>query len=155
MRNDVAAADLYLEDFTVGSLREFGDASLTQAEIVEYATRYDPQYFHVDPEKARDGPFGGLVASGWQTCGVLMRLMVDEFIPAEASLGSPGVDAIRWPNPVRPGDRLRVRVMVLEARRSKSKPDRGIVESHVEMLNQNGQTVLTMKTVMLVLARPA
>lgn len=150
------ADDLYLEDFAVGSLYEFGDATLSEAEIIDYAQRYDPQYFHTDVERAKGGPFGGLVASGWQTCGVLMRLMVDNgFIPAKASLGSPGVDAVRWPHPVRPGDRLRVRAMVLEARRSKSKPDRGIVESHVEMLNQRDETVLTMKTVLLVLARPS
>lgn len=148
-----ATDDRYLEDYLVGSLHEFGDVLVDEAEVIAFAKAYDPQYFHTDPERAKQGPFHGLITSGWQTCAFLMRILVDHFIPGEASLGSPGVDAVRWANPVRPGDRLRARVMVIESRRSRSKPDRGIVECHCEVLNQDGLSVLTLKSVMLVLAR--
>lgn len=145
----------YLEDYRVGALEEFGDFLVDEAEVIDFARKYDPQYLHIDRERAEDGPFGGLVASGWQTCSIFMRMMVDHFIPTRASLGSPGVDAIRWPKPVRPGDRLRARVIIIESRRSQSKPDRGIVECHAELVNQNDQTVLTIKTVLMVRAREA
>lgn len=145
--------DRYFEDYQVGAVDTFGDVLIDEAEVIDFASKYDPQYFHTDPARAKDGPFGGIVASGWHTCGILMRLLVDYVLPTHASLGSPGVDAIRWPNPVRPGDRLRAKVMVIEARRSKSKPDRGIVESHAELLNQKGETVLTLKSVSLIRAR--
>lgn len=145
--------DRYLEDYLVGSLHAFGEVLVDEAEVIAFAKAYDPQYFHIDPEAAKAGPFGGLIASGWQTCGYLMRMMVDHFIPGPASLGSPGIEAVRWPNPVRPGDRLSAKVMVIESRRSQSKPDRGVVECHCEVVNQDGVSVLTMKSVILVLAR--
>jgi acyl dehydratase len=111
---------------------------------VEFARRYDPQYFHIDPELAVDGPFGGLIASGWQTGAVVMRLFVDHYLAQAASLGSPGMDEIRWLRPVRPGDSLRIRVTVLESRISRSKPDRGIVKASIEAFNQRDELVATM-----------
>lgn len=147
------AESRFLEDYLVGSLHEFGDALVDEAEVIAFARAYDPQYFHTDPQAAKAGPFGGLIASGWHTCGLFMRMLVDHFVPGSASLGSPGVDAIRWPHPVRPGDRLSAKVLVIEARRSQSKPDRGVVECHGELVNQDGVTVLTIKNVMLIKAR--
>src|SRR5512143_1867187 len=121
---------LHWEDFPVGRVRELGpSAPLTPEEIVEFARRYDPQPFHVDEAAGRASAFGGLVASGWQTCGIAMRLYVDAVLRRAASLGSPGVEKVRWTRPVRPGDALRLRVEVLEARPSESKPHVGLVRS--------------------------
>ncbi len=120
---------------------------------MEFARRYDPQPIHVDPEYAARGPFSGLIASGWHTAGVMMRLLADHFISHVASMASPGVDEIRWLIPVRPGDTLSIRVTVLETRRSRSKPDRGIVRSFVEVLNQNKEVVMSLKPVSMVKCR--
>src|SRR6202034_1508179 len=108
---------------------------------------------HPDPVAAKDGPYGGLIASGWQTIAKTMRLLVDHYVSPESGLGAVGVDEIRWPSPVRPGDTLHVRATVLEARRSKSKPDRGIVRSLAEVTNQNGETVLRLVGINFILAR--
>jgi acyl dehydratase len=135
----------FFEDFAPGQVYEFGDRTVTQSEIVEYARQFDPQPFHTDPEAARHSFYGGLIASGWHTVGMMMRMLVDHFVPRESAMGSPGIDELRWLKPVRPGDRLRVRVTVVEAKRSTSKPDRGIVRSINEVLNQNGETVLSMR----------
>lgn len=145
----------WFEDFTPGLVTEFGEYELTEAEIIDFARRYDPQPFHTDPEAAKQSNFGGLIASGWNTTAVMMRMLVDHYVPANASLGSPGIDEIRWLQPVRPGDRLRVRVTVQEATRSRSKPDRGVVRSLNEVLNQRGEVVMTMRGMMLMRARPA
>jgi acyl dehydratase len=126
---------------------------MSEAEIIAYAKEYDPQPFHVDPVGARNGPFGGLIASGWHTTSLTMRQLVDHWVSPESSLGSPGVDEIRWPYPVRPGDTLHVRATVLETRRSKSKPDRGIIRSLAEATNQNGDTVLRLIAANFILAR--
>ncbi len=134
----------WFEDYPVGEVAEFGDRLVTEAEIVEFAGRYDPQPFHIDAEAARDSIFGGLIASGWMTASCAMRMLVDHYISPQASLGSPGIDALRWLQPVRPGDRLRMRVTVLESRRSQSKPDRGSIRFHWELLRQDGTTVMTM-----------
>ncbi|HTU06299.1 MAG TPA: MaoC family dehydratase, partial [Trebonia sp.] len=123
------------------------------AEIIAFAKEYDPQPFHVDPVAAADGPFGGLIASGWHTSSVAMRQLVDHWISQESSLGSPGAEEMRWPSPVRPGDTLHVRATVLEARRSKSRPDRGIIRSLTEVTNQNGDTVLRLIATNFILAR--
>jgi acyl dehydratase len=108
---------------------------------------------HVDPAMAKEGPFGGIIASGWHTIGLMMRLFVDNFLPKNG-LAAPGIDEVRWPRPVRPGDTLRVRVTILEARRSRSKPDRGLVRGLVEVFNQHDEIVLTMKPMNLVRCRP-
>ncbi|OJY63456.1 MAG: acyl dehydratase [Rhodospirillales bacterium 70-18] len=149
----MAAPERWFEDFTPGLVSEFGDHEITEQEIIDFARRYDPQPFHTDPEAAKRSSFGGLIASGWNTVGVLMRMLVDHQVPANASLGSPGIDEIRWLKPVRPGDRLRARVTVQEATRSRSKPDRGVVRSLNEVLNQHGEVVMTMRGMMLLRAR--
>ena len=132
----------FFEDYTIGEVAEFGDYLITQEEIVSFAKAYDPQNFHTDPEAAKASSFGGLAASGWMTGAVVMRMMCDHFIPAVSAMGSPGLDQIRWPRPVRPGDRLRVRVTVLEARRSQSKPDRGVLLLRQEAINQDDKIVM-------------
>jgi acyl dehydratase len=134
----------YFEDFVPGSVHEFGPAVVDEAEIIEFARRYDPQRIHTDPEWARTGPFGGLIASGWHTAAITMRLLVDQYLPTTASLASPGIDELRWLRPVRPGDELRVRVTVMEARPSRSKPDRGLLRSRIEVLEADGSAVMTM-----------
>ena len=146
---------LYWEDFSPGRAFEHGPRRITREEIVAFAGRYDPQPFHLDDAAARDSIYGGLIASGWMTCGVLMRMLVDHVISPVASMGSPGVDELRWLRPVRPGDRLRARVTVLETRRSRSRPDRGIVRLHQEALNQDGEVVLSMRGMGLYKCRPA
>ena len=147
-------AQLYLEDFVPGSIREFGPAVVGEAEIIEFARRYDPQPIHTDPEWARTGPFGGLIASGWHTAAVAMRLLVDQYLPTAASLASPGIDELRWLRPVRPGDELRVRVTVIESRPSRSKPDRGLLRSRIEVLEPDGSAVMTMIGMNIVRRRP-
>ena len=144
----------YFEDYVPGTIHDCGSVSLSQAEIISFASQYDPQPFHVDPVAAAAGPFGGLVASGWHTTAVVMRQLVDHYLPVEASLGSPGVDELRWPAPVRPGDTLRVRAIVVEARRSASKPDRGITKTMFEAVNQVGRTVLQGTATNFLLVRP-
>ena len=134
----------YFEDYEAGRVYEFGSVLLTESEIIEFARRFDPQDMHVDPEKARQGRFGGIIASGWHTIGVAMRLYVDHYLPVAASLASPGVDEVRWPNPVRPGDSIRIRVSILETVPSRSKADRGVVRARIEAFNQNGEPVLSL-----------
>ena len=146
-------ATWYFEDYVPGLTVDCGSFSISEAEIIAFAKEYDPQPFHVDPVGAADGPFGGLIASGWHTTSLMMRLLVEHFLSPQTSLGSAGVDEIRWPTPVRPGDTLRVRGTVLEARRSKSKPDRGIIKSRAEVTNSRGETVMRAIAINFVLAR--
>ena len=136
-----------------GSVFEYGEIRVGEAEILEFARRYDPQFIHVDPDAAARGPFGGLIASGWQTASLMMRLLVDQFLPATASLGSPGIDELRWLRPVRPGDAVRIRVTVLDATRSRSKPDRGIVRTLIEVLNQHDEVVMSLKPMNIIACR--
>ena len=143
----------YFEDYAPGTVFDCGSIVVDEAEIVAFAARYDPQYFHTDPEAAKRSAFGGLIASGWQTAGLTMRLLVKGYLSSVASLGSPGIDELRWTRPVRPGDVLHVRVTVLEAKRSRSKPDRGIVHSLIEVGNQNGESVMSFKGMNLFLCR--
>ena len=147
--------DRYLEDYVVGSVYEFGSIAVEEAEIIDFARRFDPQVFHSDPEAAKRTIFGGLVASGWHTASMMMRLFVDHYLSWAASLGSPGIDELRWTKPVRPGDELSIRVTVLEANRSRSKPDRGVLRSFVEVLNQDHEVVLTVNAVNFLLCREA
>ena len=135
----------FFEDFSPGEVTEFGDYLITEEEILEYARRYDPQPFHVDREAAAESMFGGLIASGWMTGSIMMRLLVEHFISPISGMGSPGVDEVRWPKPVRAGDRLSVRITTIEAKRSQSKPDRGIIQVQQEMINQHGDTVMSLR----------
>jgi acyl dehydratase len=145
----------YFEDYVPGFTVDCGTFSVTEEQIIAFAAEYDPQPFHVDPAGAKNGPFGGLIASGWQTTSLTMRLLVEHFVSPESSLGAAGVDEIRWPRPVRPGDTLRVRATVLEARRSASKPDRGIVRSLVEVTGSDGELAMKLTAINFILARPA
>ena len=136
-----------------GAVYEYGYASVTEAEIIAFAERFDPQPIHIDPQFAASGPFGGLIASGWHTASIAMRLVVDHYVSKVASLASPGVDELRWPAPVRPGDTLRLRTTIVETRRSESKPDRGLVRTRAEMLSQHDQTVLSLLAMNLIQLR--
>jgi acyl dehydratase len=140
------AEDRYFEDYVPGSVHEFGSIAVEEAEMINFARRFDPQPFHIDPEAAKQSIFGGLIASGWHTASLAMRLLVDHYISHVASLGSPGVDELRWLKPVRPGDTLSVRITLLEAQRSRSKPDQGFIRGSTEVLNQHGEVVMTMKS---------
>ena len=145
----------YFDDYAPGTTFDCGSVSVDEAEIISFAKTFDPQALHVDPEAAARGPFGGLVASGWHTAALVMRQLVEHYLAAEASLGSPGLDEIRWPYPVRPGDTLRVRATVVEARRSLSKPDRGIVRTMAEAVNQDNRPVMRATTINFFRVRPA
>ena len=144
----------YFEDYEAGRVYEFGSLTLTEPEIIEFARRFDPQDMHVDPAKAREGRFGGLIASGWHTIGTAMRLYVDHYLSSVASMASPGVDEVRWPNPVRPGDAIRIRITILETTPSRSKPDRGVVRARVEGLNQKDEPILHLLAISILGRRP-
>ena len=143
----------YFEDYVAGNVHELGSIAVDEAEVIAFGTRYDPQPFHTDAQAAKASMFGGLIASGWQTAGLMMRLVVQHYLSHVASLGSPGVDEVRWPQPVRPGDTLSVRATVLNTRRSQSKPDRGIVETRFEVLNQRDEVVMSVKAINMLKAR--
>jgi acyl dehydratase len=140
----VPREDRYFEDYRAGAVYEYGYLTVSEAEILEFARRFDPQPIHTDPGYAATGPFGGLIASGWHTASMMMRLFADHYLSRVASLASPGIDELRWPAPVRPGDQLRLRTTIVEARPSRSKPDRGLVRTQGELLNQDGQAVLSL-----------
>lgn len=135
----------YFEDFRQGETIELGKYEVTEQEVLAFARMYDPQPFHVDPEAARRSPFGGLIASGWHTTAMFMRLWVDGLLSDTASMGSPGVEQVRWLVPVRPGDVLRGRVTVAEAAPSQTRPDRGTLITESELLNQRDEVVMTMR----------
>ena len=135
----------YFEDFKAGDVIAMGEHTLTRNEIVTFAREFDPQPFHVDEDAARESIFGGLIASGWHTCSLVMRLMCDSHLNQSASLGSPGLDNIRWLLPVRPGDTIRAQRIILETRTSQSKPHVGIIKSRWEVHNQKDELVLTME----------
>lgn len=145
--------DRYFEDYRPGFVGEYGSITVSQEEVIEFARRFDPQEFHTDPIGAARGPFGGLIASGWHTSSLMMRLYADHFVSKVAGLGSPGIDELRWTRPVRPGDTLSIRVTILEARRSSSKPDRGLVRVQIEVLNQDKEVVMSLKAMTLFLCR--
>lgn len=135
--------DRYLEDYIPGAVYEFGSILVEENDIIDFARKFDPQAFHVDHDKARESHFGGLIASGWHTAALTMRLLVDHYISRVACMGSPGSGPIRWLRPVRPGDVLSVRITILKVTRSRRKPDRGTVSSIVETMNQYSQVVMT------------
>jgi acyl dehydratase len=142
--------DRYFEDYVEGDVHRFGTIAVEADEIIAFAKRFDPQAMHTDPEAAKHAPFGGLIASGWHTAGLMMRLYVEHYLTHVASLASPGVDELRWLKPVRPGDMLSARVSVLRTVSSKSKPDRGAVTSFVEVINQAGEVVATFNIVNII-----
>jgi acyl dehydratase len=149
----VGTEDRYFDDYVAGAVYEYGYVSVTEADIIAFAERFDPQPIHIDARFADGGPFGGLIASGWHTASLAMRLVVDHYVSRVASLASPGVDELRWPTPMRPGDSLRLRTTILETRRSRSKPDRGLVRTRAELLNQHDQIVLSLVAMNLIRLR--
>jgi len=151
--SNLPVEDRHFEDFVPGLVSEFGPIAIDEADVVAFARHYDPQPIHVDPAAAAAGPFGGLIASGWHTVSLVMRVLVENYLARGAALASPGVDELRWLQPVRPGDVLRVRVTVLEARRSRSKPDRGLVRTRIETVNQDDAVVMSMVAMNLFLCR--
>jgi acyl dehydratase len=145
---------VFYDDLTVGDVEEFGSYDVTEAEIVEFAEAYDPQFFHVDPERAREETmYGGLIASGWHTAAMTMRMLVDEHFSEAASLGAKGLDGLRWRKPVRPGDTLSVRNEVLE--KEADRPDRGTVRTRTETVRDDGETVMEMTSVVMYARRDA
>lgn len=146
----------YLDDMNVGDRAAFGHYPVTREEVIAFASKFDPQAFHLDDAAAAKTYFGRLSASGWHTCAMTMRMMVENLtVGGHAGLGSPGVDQIRWLKPVYPGDTLRVETVVTEVRPSRSKPDIGTVHSDITVFNQNNEPVMTMKSIGLVRRRPA
>ena len=147
------APERWFEDYPAGAVFDIGAVTVEEQEVLDFARRFDPQPFHTDPVAAAASPFGGIIASGWHTASLMMRLLAMNFLSPVSSLGSPGVDELRWLRPVRPGDVLRGSVTVLSARRSASKPDRGLIESRIEMHNQHGECVFSTRAVSLLRCR--
>ncbi|MCI3204763.1 MULTISPECIES: MaoC family dehydratase [Pandoraea] len=137
----MATLEYYFEDFAVGDTFDLGEYTFTADEIVHFARQFDPQPFHIDEAAGRESHFGGLVASGWHTCSIMMRMNVDKLLSRSSSMGSPGVEQIEWLKPVRPGDTVTVTSSTLEVRASKSRPDRGIVRQLWTATNQHGEEV--------------
>lgn len=144
----------YLEDFEAGRSYELGSFSLTDEQIIDFATQFDPQAFHIDPAAAEESVFGGLIASGWHTVGCVMRLMVDNLIPPQSALGSPGIDNLRWLQPVRPGINYRAVYTVDSVRDSKSKPDRGMISTTTDLFDPDGEKVMTFSGIGMYRKRP-
>jgi len=141
---------IFFEDFMTGSVVEMGPRPVTAEDIVAFAAAFDPQPMHLGDDGGRAAGLGGLVASGWHTCAILMRIIVDESIRDAASMGSPGVDEVRWLKPVRPGDRLTARRTVLEMRISKSRPELGLITFRFEVLNQSREVVMELTSPLMV-----
>jgi acyl dehydratase len=135
----------YWEDLVPGSVRDLGSVTMDAAEIRDFAAKFDPQPFHLDEEAGKRSIFGGLCASGWHTCALAMRLTVTNFLHESSSMGSPGLENLRWMKPVYPGDTLRLRHVILESRPLRTRPDVGLVRSRWEMFNQHGEQVLQME----------
>ncbi|MGH9691441.1 MAG: MaoC family dehydratase [Candidatus Acidiferrales bacterium] len=149
----VPIAERYFEDYLPGAVYEYGPISVSERDIVAFAEQFDPQYIHTSPEAAARGPFGGLIASGWHTASLMMRLFADHYLSKVAAIASPGLDELRWLRPVRPEDSLWIRVTVAKATRSRSKPDRGVVHNFVEVLNQHREIVMTVKPMSMLRCR--
>ena len=145
--------DRYFEDYVPGTVHEFGSIAVEEQEVVEFGKRFVPLSYHIDKEAAKSSIYGGVIASGWHTAALMMRSYTENYLSKVANLGSPGGDELRWDKPVFPGDELSVRALVLEARRSESRPDRGIVRTFIEVLNQKKEVVMSMKMVNFVRLR--
>ncbi len=148
-----APEDRYFEDYVPGAVHEFGSIAVDEHEVLEFGKRYVPLSYHTDKEAAKSSIYGGVIASGWHTAALMMRIYTENYLSKVANLGSPGGDELRWDKPVFPGDELSVRATVLEARRSESRPDRGIVRTLIEVLNQSRDVVMSMKMVNFVRLR--
>ncbi len=147
------SSDRYFEDYELGGTYELGEFSLSEEEIKAFARQFDPQPFHLDRAAAAKSHFGGIVASGWHTGSAMMRVVVEHFISAVAGMGSPGVDQLRWLQPVRPDERLKVQVTVEQARRSASKPDRGVMHTLMEVIGPDGAPRMMVRSVGFVACR--
>ena len=145
--------DRYFEDYVPGAVFEFGSVSVTEDEVLEFGRRYVPLFYHTDKEAAKNSIYGGVIASGWHTAALMMRIYTENYLSKVANLGSPGGDELRWDKPVYPGDELSIRATVLDARRSESRPDRGIVRTWIEVLNQRREVVMSMKMINFVRRR--
>ncbi len=145
---------LYYEDIQIDVVQKYGSYKVTKDEVVEFASKYDPQPFHLDEEAAAKTHFGRLSASGWHSAAMMMRMMVDQMnANKQAGLGSPGVDNLRWLKPVYPGDTLRCEHVTLEKRRSESRPEMGIMKGKITVLNQHDEKVMTMESTGLIQVR--
>lgn len=142
---DAQMSERWFEDYQPGAVHELGTLQVDADEVLEFARRYDPQPIHTDPALAARGPFGGIIASGWHTGSLMMRLYALNYLSSASSLASPGLDELRWLRPVRPGDTLSVRMEILETRQSRSRPEIGLVRSRWAVQNQHGTTVMTME----------
>ncbi len=147
-------SDFYFEDFEVGQRIRSRGATLSESEIIDFALKYDPQPFHIDKEAAAAGPYGGLIASGFQTLALAFRMFLQENVLFTASMGSPGMDELRWLKPVRPGDTVRMNMEVMEKRESASRPDRGYMRCYYEVLNQKDEQVMSFYATQIVRRRP-
>jgi acyl dehydratase len=145
----VTAPKLHFEDFAPGQIREFGPRVITREEIVAFAAEFDPQPMHLDEEAARHTMLGGLAASGWHSCGLMMRMMCDGFLLNSSSMGANAIEEVCWLKPVRPGDRLTLRATVLDTRTSKSRPDLGFIGTLMELHNQSGECGMTLKAALM------
>lgn len=141
----MTVAEYYWEDFKAGETFPMGERVIDRDEVMAFARQFDPQPFHIDEAAAKRSIYGGLIASGWHTVAMVMRMMCDSYLNQSASLGSPGVDNVRWLKPVRPGDTIRAQRTVLESRASQSRPEMGLVKSRWEVFNQDGELVMTME----------
>ncbi len=145
----------YFEDFAIGTTQKFGNYRVTREEILEFAARYDPQPFHLSDEAARATLFGGLCASGWHTCAMAMRMIVENMADGgKGTLGSPGIDELRWTKPVFPGDTLRMESTIIDKKESRSRPDMGTVFMHNKVFNQNDELVMSNKPMVMFRKRP-
>lgn len=145
----------YWDDYVPGAVHEFGTVSVDEEEVLAFGRRFVPLSYHTDKEAAKNSIYGGVIASGWHTAALMMRIYTENYLSKVANLGSPGGDELRWDKPVFPGDALSVRATVLETRRSESRPDRGIVRTFIEVLNQKREVVMSMKMVNFVRCRGA
>ena len=145
--------DRWFEDYVPGAVHDLGSVVVDEQEVIAFARQFDPQPFHLDKERAEESVFGGLIASGWHTACMAMRLIVDHYLSEASSEGSPGIDELRWLRPVRPGDQLTVRITILDARRSRSRPERGIVRSQIDTLNQDGEVVMHLTSTIFIRRR--
>jgi acyl dehydratase len=150
----VGRDERWFEDYRAGAVYEYGFVEVGEEDLLEFARRFDPQPIHVDRDWAARGPYQGLIGSGWHSAALTMRLLADHYLSRVASLGSPGVDELRWTVPLRPGDTLRLRTTIVETRASRSKPDRGIVITDAELINQDDGRPITFRAANLILRRP-
>jgi acyl dehydratase len=146
-RFDHPPENRYFEDYIPGTVHELGSIVVDESEVLEFGRRYVPLSYHTDKEAAKTSIYGGVIASGWHTAALMMRVYTENYLSRIANLGSPGGDELRWDKPVFPGDELSVRATILETRRSESRPDRGIVRTFIEVLNQKCEVVMSMKMV--------